>query len=212
MGLNVSMLAGVKALTDGTTETLICETCNRDWQRTVVRGRKPRICEHCRGWGYKPTPVPRTRTRPAVPPGSILDVPPVSPSPVVYTDGGREPEHKWEKNDCTVRALATATNQPYAMAHEFMSRNGRRPGSGAFFHSIVARHKGKVLGYKLEEVRPVARARGLRTFLYRNPQFRQGTWILQMSRHVATLKDGKLLDSFDSSAKEIRGAWKVFPA
>ena len=31
-----------------TFETLICGQCGREWQRAVVRGRKPHVCDDCR--------------------------------------------------------------------------------------------------------------------------------------------------------------------
>lgn len=36
-------------------ETLTCESCNNDWQRKVVRGRKPKECPTCKG---EPAPSP----------------------------------------------------------------------------------------------------------------------------------------------------------
>lgn len=188
-------------------EVLHCESCLKEWERVVVRGRKPRICVHCREWGAKPTPVRRRRVT-AV--DILLDP---AKAVVVLTDGGRKDEGiRWENSDCTVRAIATATGKPYSAAHAFMAAAGRKHGKGANFHGAVwraMRDVGHILGYKFEDVRPFHRSRGLKTALIRNPQLRKGTWILQQPRHVATLKDGKILDSFDSSRKDIRGAYKV---
>lgn len=36
-------------------ETLTCESCDNDWQRKVVRGRKPKECPTCKG---EPAPSP----------------------------------------------------------------------------------------------------------------------------------------------------------
>ena len=37
-------------------ETLTCNTCGKDWQRKVVRGRKPKVCPSCKEQGNtKPT-------------------------------------------------------------------------------------------------------------------------------------------------------------
>jgi hypothetical protein len=33
-------------------------------------------------------------------------------------EGERGPDHQNEKNDCTVRAIATAASMPYSAAHE----------------------------------------------------------------------------------------------
>ena len=189
-------------------EVLKCEECFHTWERSVTRGRKPRICPDCRAWGIKPVTVPRRRVT-AV--DVLLDP---NSSPIVFTDGGRKDEGKmgWENSDCTVRAIATATGRPYSEAYHFMAQAGRKPGKGANFHGAIYRAMrtvGNVLGYKFEDMGGFKRARGLKTALERNPALRKGTWVLQQPRHVCTLKDGKILDSFDSSRKEIRGAYRV---
>lgn len=179
-------------------EVLHCETCGKLWNRQIQRGRKPRICEECRYWGYKPAPVKRiTQTTAAL----------------ILTDGGRKNEGiPWESSDCTVRALATATGRPYSEAYAFMAANGRKKGKGAYFNQALYRNKNLVLGHKFTSPNVFHRARGIKTTLQRNPYLRYGTWILQMQGHVATLKNGVLLDSFDSTRKEVRGAWQVTPA
>lgn len=190
-------------------EFLQCEECFTTWERVVVRGRKPRICDDCRRYGIKPVTIPRRRITAAdvLDPNSIL----------IYTDGGRKDEGiGWENSDCTVRAIATATGVPYSKAHAFMAKAGRKRGKGANFSGAIyraMRNEGHVFGCKFEEIsyQDFKRSRGLKTALMRNPALRTGTWVLQQPRHVVTLKDGKLLDSFDSSRKEIRGAYKVVP-
>jgi hypothetical protein len=111
-----------------------------------------------------------------------------------------------------VRALAVACEAPYREAYTFMARAGRRKNKGAFFHSIIARNNGEVLGCKLTPAESIKPAKGIRTFLLRNPQMRKGIWVLHMTRHVAVLRNGQLVDSFDSSRKVIDGAWRVMPA
>lgn len=180
-------------------ETLMCQSCYRDWDRVVVRGRKPRVCPNCR---------PRT-IRPLVPANTILN--PNPKSLVIYTDGGMSEAGYREKSDCTVRALATATGSSYQEAHAFMAANGRRNGRGHAFSAVLSRNRHKVLGHNTIPANIFNRARGLRTALLRNPQLRKGTWIIQMPRHVVTLRNGVLLDSFDSSAKDFRNAWLVTP-
>lgn len=176
-------------------ESLVCYTCGREWSRKVVRGRKPHSCPPCR-------PAPATPRRPAHRPTSSVE----------YTDGGRvEAGFTREASDCTVRALATATDSTYKQAHTFMATNGRRNGKGHAFASVLARHDYAVLGCNILPANIFNRARGLRTALLRNPFLRKGTWIIQMPRHVVTLRNGVLLDSFDSSAKEFRNAWLVTP-
>lgn len=175
------------------TETLWCRQCGSGFTRIVKRGRKPELCYRCR-------PVAKP---PQVRPG-------VGVQRLVITDGGRNEIGGFETNDCTVRALSLATGSGYKAAHAFLAANGRRKGRGCYFEQIVYRNNFTVLGCKLEHTYLV-KSRGLNMALTRNPCLRRGTWILQMKGHVATLKAGKLMDSFDSSRKEIRGAYRVSP-
>lgn len=177
-------------------ETLYCNRCWGSFQRQVKRGRKPELCPRC-----KPAPAVRRVPSPAM------------ANRLIITDGGRNEIGIKDTNDCTVRAVALATGRGYAAAHKFLADNGRKRGKGAYFFGIIARNMrtpGHILGCTFTEV-PVTRSRGLKTTLARNPHLRRGTWVLQMHHHVATLKDGKLMDSFDSSRKEVLGAWRISP-
>lgn len=173
-------------------ESLTCEVCRYTWTRQLTRGRKPRVCPSCQYFGHKPAPR-------------------INREAVVFTDGGQRDAGIRDTNDCTVRAMATATNSPYDVAHTFMAENGRRKGKGAFFESILARNGYRALGYTFTRTATFYRSRGIKSAMARNPQLRTGTWILKMRTHVATLKDGKVYDSFDSSRKDVLWAWKVEP-
>lgn len=179
-------------------ETLRCSLCGINWRRPVTRGRKPTTCPSCKANPYVPYWKPAPTRRPNRTMG------------VVKTDGGRTAAGISDKNDCTVRALATATGAPYEEAHAFYKRNGRRLNKGVNMQSIIARNDFKILGHFIKPM-PCLRAKGLRTFLARNPWAKKGTYIVHMTAHAATLKDGKLLDSFDSSTKVIRTIYKVTP-
>lgn len=171
---------------------LTCERCWGTWTRMAQRGRPPLYCPRCK----TPRTVPVYKTKPIAP-------------NVRISDGGQKEAGIRDTNDCTVRAIAHATGKPYAEAHSFMARNGRKTGRGAFFHGIVYKNRDDILGFRFVPVH-TNRSRGLKTFLLRNPQCRKGTWVVQMHHHVAALKDGVLMDSFDSSRKEfLYEAWQV---
>ena len=40
-------------------------------------------------------------------------------------------------------------------------------------------------------------------------KYGKGTYIVKMAKHIACIKDGKLLDTWDSSEKTIYTAWKI---
>lgn len=172
-------------------EQLYCDE-GHYWERTVVRGPKPRLCYKCKQRLAAPV-----RARKPV------------PSNLIISDGGRKAHgFNGEKNDCTVRAVALACDVDYRTAYTFMANNGRRKNKGSYFHRVVVDNDYKILG---RQVKPeiILPAKGLKTALLRNPKLRTGTWMIHMTSHVATLKDGILLDSFDSSRKQINGAWRV---
>lgn len=175
-------------------ETLYCD--GGHWfERRVVRGRKPSLCPSCK----RAVQIVRNPNRRPRTPSSSL----------VIADGGKSEEgFGAEKNDCTVRALAVACDVSYRDAYLFMSRNGRRKNKGSYFHQVIARNGGEVLGRKIEAENLVP-AKGIKTAFLRNPKLRTGTWLVHSTHHVAVIKNGKLIDSFDSSRKILDGAWKV---
>ena len=171
-------------------ETLVCQACGDLFSRVVVRGRKPNRCMICREFNR---PVRKA-------PAKVVEI----------TDGGRiDAGYYGERSDCTVRALATATGASYDEAYRFMAANGRKKNKGAYFERAIAQHQ--VLGHTFIKTPTFVKARGINAAIKRNPVLRYGTWVLKMKGHVATLKDGKILDSFDSSRKDILWAWSVQP-
>ena len=130
---------------------------------------------------------------------------------------------KNEKNDCFVRAVAAATGSNYDAAHSFVKEKfGRKNGKGT---ELVQAHmmnlekngmeidgkefKVSVLGsekttnkYKLYgEI--VKRKKTVKSFIKDNPK---GTFIVGVSKHAFTVKDGVLIDN---AGEEFRPTRKV---
>ena len=138
---------------------------------------------------------------------------------------------KNEKNDCFVRAVAAATGSNYDNAHKFVKEKfGREDGKGT---NLVALHmmnledhgmelnnksyKVKVLGtdeitnkYKLHgEV--IKRKKTVKSFIQSYPK---GTYIVGVSKHAFTIKDGVLIDNAGEEFRPTRKvdmAFKVTP-
>ena len=138
---------------------------------------------------------------------------------------------KKEKNDCFVRAVAAATGSNYDNAHSFVKEKfGREDGKGT---NLVALHmmnledhgmelnnrnyKVKVLGtdeitnkYKLHgEV--IKRKKTVKSFIQSYPK---GTYIVGVSKHAVTIKDGMLIDNMGEEFRPTRKvdmAFKVTP-
>ena len=138
---------------------------------------------------------------------------------------------KQEKNDCFVRAIAAATGSHYDTAHSFVKGNfNRENGKGTELvplHMMNLEEKGmevenkefgvKVLSkdqitnkYKLYgEI--VKRKKTVKSFIKDNPK---GTFIVGVSKHAFTVKDGVLIDNRGEEFRPTRKvdcAFKITP-
>ena len=134
---------------------------------------------------------------------------------------------KKEKNDCFVRALASATGVDYDTSHKFSKDYfGRKDKKGVYFTSgtIEPLEKDgldignksfdfKVLGkgrvtnaYKLYG-EMVYRQKTVKSFIKDNPK---GTFIVGVSGHVFTIQDGTLIDNADEKFRPTRKVTSVF--
>ncbi len=117
-------------------------------------------------------------------------------------DGGRSlSKRPKQKNDCTVRALALATNSPYDATYEFLAEQGRKCTKG--FHLETLLTDASTIGFTVigccvkKHSFPATAGQprmNVERFLIAYPK---GRYILRMSKHVACVKDGVLLDTFD---------------
>ena len=134
---------------------------------------------------------------------------------------------KNEKNDCFVRAVAAATGSHYDAAHSYVKEKfGREKGKGTelvALHMMELEEKGmningkdfkvKVLptekitnSYKLYgEV--VKRKKTVKSFIKDNPK---GTYIVGVSKHAFTIKDGQLIDNVGEEFRPTRKIQSVF--
>ena len=134
---------------------------------------------------------------------------------------------KNEKNDCFVRAVAAATGSHYDAAHSYIKEKfGREKGKGTelvALHMMDLEEKGmnisgkefavKVLptqkitnSYKLYgEI--VKRKKTVKSFIKDNPK---GTFIVGVSKHAFTIKDGQLIDNVGEEFRPTRKVESVF--
>lgn len=138
---------------------------------------------------------------------------------------------KSEKNDCFVRAIATATGSHYDSAHSFVKETfDRKNKKGTQFMSHTMskledsgfaidnkEFKIKVLpksrvtnSYKLYgEI--VKRKKTVKSFIKDNPK---GTFILGVSKHAFTIKDGQLIDNAGEEfrpTRKVESAFRITP-
>lgn len=120
-----------------------------------------------------------------------------------FKDCGGSPEY--ERNDCTVRALAISTGQPYSDCYNILANFGRKPNKGTnirkFFknNKIVLNHWFKKLNFRKQIT--------LNKFVKKYPI---GTFYVRISRHVFVVKDGVAIDmSKPKTYCRITDAWEV---
>ena len=144
---------------------------------------------------------------------------------------------KREKNDCVVRAIASAFDVPYDLAHSFCAVNFKRQvGKGTFGSSLFFLKNTKLFGKELIELgespfegalfkemftyyKPskvyfgseslVARKMTVHTFL---KKYDKGVFLVYVPRHCFTVRDGVVYGNPDDGVnlrRRIKGVWEI---
>ena len=115
-----------------------------------------------------------------------------------------------ETKDCTVRALANATEMPYEKAHALLKKHGRKDRKGAYFPTMKAAYE--EAGFALYGVygttcaaRYTARitkreAETGTTLAKLLPKLGMGEYIVNTTGHAVAVVNGKIIDTFDNPA------------
>jgi len=118
-------------------------------------------------------------------------------------ENGGSPDN--EKNDCTVRAMAIATETSYAKAYMKLATAGRRRNCGFHIHKLL---KSKSIHFEcLFKKLPFRKPITLQKFIQRHPQ---GIFYVEKYGHVFVVRDGAVLDTYRPSRYvRITRAWAV---
>jgi len=126
--------------------------------------------------------------------------------PFIYHDGSRSnSKRKKQSNDCTVRAVAIAFDLGYDIAYDLLHDAGRKCSRGFDFVAWINHHP-------LAEKISFPAIKGKRRM---NPatfckQFDTGVFICRVAKHVFTVKNGIVFDTFRNRADRcIYTAWKI---
>jgi hypothetical protein len=120
-----------------------------------------------------------------------------------FKDCGGSPEY--ERNDCTVRALAIATLVPYWKCYRVLVEFGRKPNKGTNIRKFFKNNK-MVLGYWFKKLK-FRKQITLNKFVKKYPE---GTYYVRISRHVFVVKDGVAIDMVRPKTYcRITDAWEV---
>jgi hypothetical protein len=126
---------------------------------------------------------------------------------------------KSEKNDCVVRAIASASGWEYNKAHYFVSKwFNRQPKKGTYFFNIgmtKIENTGKRLNRK--KVTTISKGemkngKSKMTIGAFASLYNKGSYIVTVKGHAFTIKDGSVIGNIDDAVKTrkiLKGAWKV---
>ena len=136
---------------------------------------------------------------------------------------------KSEKNDCVVRAIASASEMDYETAHQFVKETFKRKnGKGTFGLGngmnllskngkqingkdvqIISEEHNTMLYYVVVKSVKTLRATTTSSFIKKYPV---GSYVVVVKGHAFTIKDGVVIGNPDDGKKmrkHIAGAWKI---
>jgi len=130
-----------------------------------------------------------------------------------YNDGGRKAAgYKGEANDCVVRAVAIATGRDYREVYKELARvmasyGHERSARNGIPNKITKRYLEDHLGF--EWVPTMGKGTGIQHHL-RADELPSGTYIVNLSRHLATVIDGTVHDNHDPRRGGTRGVYGIW--
>ncbi len=128
---------------------------------------------------------------------------------------------KSETNDCVVRAIASAFDLEYNKAHQWVAKTfNRKPKKGTFGFPIGMNRmsdnntrfnykRTKTIDAKYLTTNGGKSKMTVGTFA---KEYNSGTYIIRVTRHAFTIKDGHVIgnpDDATSLRKIIKNAWKI---
>lgn len=126
---------------------------------------------------------------------------------------------KSERRDCVVRAVASASGMTYDKSHTWVAETfNRKPKKGTFgFPKGMNKmsEEGKRLNRKKVSIVKDLKTNGgksnmtVGTFI---KEYNKGTYIIGVTGHAFTIKDGSVIGNFDDAVKTkriVKNAWKI---
>lgn len=114
------------------------------------------------------------------------------------TDSGRKNSKRPKQtNDCTVRAMAAAFDLDYDYTYDMLAQAGRKCSRGFFLGAWLMKNasNGMLLDRKVEKLSfPAVKGESRMNVEKFVKEFATGTYIIRVAKHVACVKDGKILD------------------
>jgi hypothetical protein len=109
-----------------------------------------------------------------------------------------------ENNDCAVRAVTITTGLPYPVVHKAFMQAGRKARKGT--PRRITQRVVDALGYDMTPIKITAKTA---ITAERDRQLQDGRVLLGMTRHLAAMIDGKLIDHTTGRRVKLNGAFRV---
>lgn len=108
--------------------------------------------------------------------------------------------------DCVVRAVALAFDKDYLEVRRELNQSKRELGFGSYKETnFIYKYLENFDRIVLKVPKGVPRVK-VDVFA---ESFKEGTYIVKLAKHIVCIKDGKLLDTWDSSYRSVYTAWKI---
>ena len=123
-----------------------------------------------------------------------------------------------ESNDCSIKALAIVTQQPYGIVHTMLSRLGRKSRRGTLTAEAIATIHN--LGFKVVKVRSpqyvnkhskTGHSQYTTKTLHKCVGVQTGRWFGMTSTHSFAFVNGKVHDWSDDRKFRVVVMWKIVP-
>jgi hypothetical protein len=115
-----------------------------------------------------------------------------------------------EHRDCTVKALTAATGLTYDVCHAALAKTGRKNRQGCHWYSQGPK-AAESLGFNMRRMdRSEYRAKTMIT-AGRDRALKSGRFVVQVSRHVAAVVDGKVIDWTEGRRHRVEDIYECTP-
>lgn len=114
---------------------------------------------------------------------------------------------RYKAGDCVIRAISLAFNKDWYEVYDDLYRLGREMADMPNVNRVYEAYIEKLGGKKISAYRELEGGR--KRLTARDLAKKNGTFILSTANHLATVKNKKLLDTWDSSDRSAYKIWRI---